>query len=120
MNYTQKHDKLARTIYYTTPENFLDSLSSIEYSLLLPPAETAKSLVPNEPNFQLPNVFLKTRSNFLVEKLFRRNRPEDDFSEEIGRLLKILDEIEVEQATPQEGNPFDEKVLEILIKYRHQ
>lgn len=119
MNFSQKHERLAKIISYTTPENFLESLSAIEYSLLLPSSEEVMSLVPNEANFQLPNIFLKTRNNFEVEKLFGKSRPDDNWNSKIDKLIGLIDQIELKQDHPSENGDFDEKTLEVLIKHRH-
>jgi len=119
MSFKQKHEKFARTIHYTIPENFLDSLSTMEYALLLSSSETPKCLVPNEANFQLPNIFLKTRSSSAVEKLFSKSRCEDNFNAELDAMIEFIDQIEFDRPPQPESNPLDEKTLEILIKHRH-
>lgn len=118
MNYRQKHENFVKTIQYAVPENFLESLSAIEYNLLHPSSEATKCLVPKEANFQLPNIFLKTRNSFAVEKLFGKSRRDDNFNAELDKIIDVLDQIEFKQPANLKNLLFDEKILEILIKYR--
>lgn len=116
MNLNQKHEKFTKIISYTTPENFLESLTAIEYNLHQP-AEESKSLAPNEANFQLPNVFLKTRNNFEIEKLLGKSNLEDNWNAKIDKAIEFLDRIELDQKEFEEPGVFDDKILETLIKY---
>lgn len=118
MSYTQRHDQITKIIEKTYPENLLESLSAIEYTLLHSTVEEGKALAPLEANFQLPNVFLRTRNSFDTERLFLNSRLENNWNAKLDRIIELLDQIEVEGAETQQEEPVDEKMLEKLIKWR--
>ena len=121
MNYKGKHEKFIQILSSATKETLIERLSSLEYNLQLPTNdEEPQSYVPLEPNFQLPNVFLKTLRNNRVEKLFAENRDAGvDWDESIARAIEYLDELEFEAPEADNGDDvYDSDALEALIKSR--
>lgn len=118
MNYNTKHEKVAKIIARTTFENFIESLAAIEYNLCLPIQEPAKCLVPLEANFQLPNVFLKTKLNFKSDKILSNDAMKANWNTEIAKVCDFLENIELEVFEERKELMCDEKNLEELIKWR--
>ncbi|KAM0679871.1 hypothetical protein GINT2_002043 [Glugoides intestinalis] len=118
MSYTQRHDQITKIIEKIYPENLLESLSAIEYTLVHSTVEEGKALAPLEANFQLPNSFLRTRNSFDTERLFVNNNLENNWNSRLDRLIELLDDIEIEGTLMSQEEPIDEKMLEKLIKWR--
>lgn len=119
MNYRQKHEKLIQILSETSFENFLESLSAIEYNLFLNSNEDSKCIVPLKADFQLPNVFLKTRKNFKVEKIFSNLGLKANWNKEVDMALEILDTIDLNTDQDCRVVDTDEKLLEKMIKCRY-
>lgn len=121
MNYRAKHEKFAKTISTLTKDTLIDNLSSLEYAMLLPAEEEPRFWVPREANFQLPNVFLRTKIDPQAEKLLTQPGQNVDWKDNIDRLVGHLDDIQLEDEEGEESEeaPEDEELLEALIKMRY-
>jgi hypothetical protein len=121
MNYRRKHEKFIQVLSSASKETLIERLSSLEHNLQTPAGEEApQSYVPLEPNFQLPNVFLKTLANNRVEKLFAENQGSTEgWNEQIDAAIEYLDELQFEgPESSGEGDPYESDVLEMLVKSR--
>lgn len=118
MDYTQKHERIAKIISQTRLENLMESLSSIEYNLHQP-IKVSKSVVPLEANFQFPEMFLKTLNSFEVEKIFGKSDHKDNWNVNLNEMIDFLDNIEFSGEVENEPLEYDEKTLQTLIKNRN-
>lgn len=119
MQERQKHEQIGRIVSQANPENFMESLSGIEYHLLQAPNEEQKSLVPTEANFQLPEIFLRIKNTFEIEKIFLKSRLENNWNHRLDKIIEKLNQIELEQPVTEKKSIFDEKVLETMIRWRY-
>ncbi|KAI4292519.1 hypothetical protein PAPHI01_1793 [Pancytospora philotis] len=117
MNYRIKHEKFAQSIAGAAKETLVDSLAAIEYCLQTQNGDELKFLVPREANFQLPNVFLRTRMDPGAEKLLAQHACRADWDSSIDALVEQLDEIEFEDGAPEDSEiEGREELLESLIR----
>lgn len=81
------------------------------------PKETLTTLVPNEANFQLPNVFLRSKKIPECEKYITKNATEDEYKNNLTRVLDDFifetDEL-VYEKKPSQCN--DEILMHAIIK----
>lgn len=123
MNYKIKHEKIIKTLSAISLDTFIERLSSLEHTLQTPVHEEQRTYIPREPNFQLPNVFLKALKNGKVEKLFaehgsrERNR-DKGWDYRIDALVDFLDEMQFEDNEDEAEDAAEEDILEVLIKAR--
>lgn len=118
MDYKSKHGNITKIISRTTFENFIESLAAIEYNLSIPIQEPSKCLVPLEANFQLPNIFLKTKLNFKSDKILNNDSMKANWNKEIDKIVEFLDGIELEVEEEDEEVDCLEKELEEMIRWR--
>lgn len=119
MDHRSKHENIAKIISQTTLENFLESLSAVEYNMCHLVQEAPKCLVPLEANFQLPNVFLKTKLNFKSEKLLTGDAIKANWNSEVSKISDFLEEIELEEYEMKVEKECNEKGIEELIRWRY-
>lgn len=119
MNYKSKHEKFIRFLAGMSKETFIEGLSSLEYNLQMPVNEELRSFVPLEPNFQIPNVFLKIQRNNKVEKMFAANNCTVNWDAQIDAAIEYLDDIQFDSGEMADAQPVhNDEILEILIKAR--
>lgn len=119
MSLKGKHERIVKILSSTTLENFIESLSSIEYGLQSFSPEPQESIVPLEANFQIPNVFLKTKKSFKVEKLFLEKELGGEWNQQLDRAIEFFDSIELGTPETNEAHSFDVKLLERLLEWRN-
>lgn len=79
-------------------------------------------IVPTEPNFQLPNVFLRTKKNPSYQKFIDANRSNVEWNQTVDEIVETLDEIDL-------GSPggdvktnkcsIDQGILEVVLRRRY-
>lgn len=115
-----KHSKILKILNSLTPPSLMEGLSHMEYILLNDPETQGLGLVPQEANFQLPNIFLKSKINSKVEKLLKETKKSLGWDSSLDAAIDFLGEVEVVDALEEDLNPeFSEEVLEELLKARH-
>lgn len=60
-----------------------------------PIADEEVCVVPAEPNFQLPNVFLRTKKNPACQKLVDSSRSDVEWNQTLDATLEALEEIDI-------------------------
>lgn len=119
MNYKNSHGKIVKCLESLTIQNCIENLSSLEYIMQNEVQDSQVALVPQEANFQLPNIFLKTKMNPKAEKLFSENKAFLDWDDSLEKAINFLLEIEIQMVSDsQNENIHDEKILEALIRSR--
>ena len=109
-----KHERIAQCIDGAPMETFIEHLLALESILHVPAATMGDALVPAEANFQLPNVFLRTKANPKVERILEQRTPAVDMTAHINKVCDLLDELEWESV----GRAEADKDLEALIRLR--
>lgn len=119
MSLRSKHEKIAKILSFTSLENFIENLSSIEYTLQSLTQEPQESIVPLEANFQIPNVFLKTKKSFKVEKLFLEKELSGEWNDQLDKAIEFFSGIELDIPETDEAHKLDERLLERLLRWRN-
>ena len=118
MNYKSKHSRLIRAVEGVNIKNCIEELAALEHILQAKTEEDNTVLMPLEANFQLPNVFLKTKINNKVQRLFDScpSSPQNDLS--LEEVIEFLSDIEIYDVPNIQIGCFDESILEDLIRFR--
>lgn len=119
MSLKEKHERIVKALSLTSLENFIESLSSIEYTLQSITSEPQRSVAPLEANFQIPNVFLKTKKSFKVEKLFLDGEAGGEWNESLDGAIEFLDGIKLCVTESNEADVPDGKLLEKMLMWRN-
>lgn len=119
MNLKAKDEKILKTLAPVKPEKFLECLSVVEYNLQTTPIETSRIIAPQEANFQLPNVFLKTRTVFKAEGILSNNEFSANWNDKLDQAIKFLDSIDLSPIDESKTEDLDSKILESLLCYRN-
>ena len=100
-------------------ENFLEKLNSLQLMTDLSIEEKATALIPQEANFQLPNIFLKSKINNKLENIFYQSKPLPDYSTSVDYAIDYLNEIIIEDVPDSNlEQEYDEKLLEQMVRMR--
>lgn len=121
MSIKSKIDKLNRIISsQKSTEQFIENLKPLElYFTDSVDNDSEQCIYPNEPNFQIPNVFLKTKKSSELKKFIKTNNGSADFSVAIDQILDDLENFDlVESQSTEEKEKVDEEVLQFLINNR--
>jgi len=118
MNFQAKHSKILKGISSASLENFLECVSSVEYTLQTCNPDLQKAIVPLEANFQIPNILLKTKKCFKVENLFAEKNLSADWNDRLDYAICFIDNIELECEEESQDLELDIKLLENLIRWR--
>lgn len=83
--------------------------------------EKSKCYVPNEPNFQLPNTFLKTTVNTACKKYMQTHEEKKDYSRNIDYIIEELETffVDYENDLEEDTEIISEDVLNNLYKSRY-
>lgn len=119
MSLQAKHEKLQKEIASVSLDNFIEKLSSIEYLLQTSSTEPNKALVPQEPNFQLPNVFLKTKKLFKAENLFTDKSLIGNWNEQFDRIIKFIDNIKFDVEEKDLKIKNERNLIDEMIAWRN-
>lgn len=119
MDFQAKHLKILKSIQMATLKNFLECLSSVEYTLETCNPALLKAIVPLEANFQLPNIFLKTKKAFKIENLFSDKNLAADWNDELATAILYIDNIELECSGNNKDPEVDILQLESMLKWRN-
>lgn len=78
--------------------------------------------VPMEPNFQIPNVFLKTALNTACKKFITENTELNDYTDQISLIIEELDSFSFldEKNEQKEIVSCDQNILDELILKRYK
>lgn len=99
-------------------ENFLPLES---YFLFENEAPSSECFVPNEANFQLPNIFLKTTINTACKKYIQCNEEKIDRSQIIDKLIEELETFIIDDSCDEDEDLeiIDKNILNDLYKKRY-
>ncbi len=121
---TTKNDirKIQKSLSTLNQTNFIENLSKIESILEKDSITSDHVLVPNEPNFQLPNDFLQVEVDSKTERLFLNNPSRNinyvEYNENIDKLIDIVDEWAGDYEIDDELID-DDEILERMIRSRY-
>lgn len=125
MNIKNKYEKTIKALLISQKDmwNLQEHISPLEISFQTEPiTEQEVCIAPNEPNFQLPNVFLKSKKNPLCQKLIDTNASTTQWNKTLDEILALLDEIDFVNETTQiksDKITVDSKILENILKIRY-
>ena len=117
MNTRRFHEKLAHALTGLSRRDFLQRAGVLEHAPR-GPSDSGAALVPMEPNFQLPNEFLRTMVPNDVEGLFSEHGYATAWTVKLDQLIALLDELEFEGHGP-EAEECDAAVLGALLRRRY-
>jgi hypothetical protein len=119
-----RYDKLIKSLSAPQQEvwGFTKHMISYEMSFQADPVDDEEvCIAPGEPNFQLPNVFLRSRKSAGCQRFIDANKSAVNWNESIEAVLNAFDEMDFGRAPGVRTRkmPVNEEVLESLIRRRY-
>ncbi|KAF9764364.1 hypothetical protein NGRA_0620 [Nosema granulosis] len=121
MSIKSKMDKLNRIITsQTSTKHFIENMKPLEiYFTESDDNNVDQCFYPNEPNFQIPNVFLRTKTSSEIKKFIKSNNGKSDFSSSIDQILDDLESFDlIEEREEQDKERIEDEILNLLINNR--
>lgn len=121
MSIKSKMDKLNRIISsQKSTDQFVENMKPLElYFTDSVDNDSEQCIYPNEPNFQIPNIFLKTKMSSELKKFIKTNNGNSDFSTAIDKILDDLESFELSDSqNAEEKEKVKDEVLYFLINNR--
>lgn len=119
MTFVNKHTNVLKTLLSANLDNFIESLSSIEYTLQTSQVQSNISLAPVVANFQIPNLLLKTKNTFKTEKVFSDKNSNIVSNINLQKVMSFIDNIEFEACLDKKNIIYDEELLKSLLKFHN-
>ncbi|KAF7682946.1 hypothetical protein TCON_1841 [Astathelohania contejeani] len=123
-NKLEKMEKILNFHFVDTP-NFLDRLNALNTYLVSDLNDHTEALAPNEPNFQLPNVFLRTKKVAEFGKINQKLRHIEDaegWNEIVDKYIKRFEDFEFyepEFSDEKNDEELGSDMVNELIKIRY-
>lgn len=95
MNIEDKLEKIINIMQIDDIEQIPEVIKTLETYYNLPLSDSLSAFVPTEANFQLPNVFLRTKKLPECEKFILKNHS-SKLSLKFEEIIKFLEGVEIE------------------------
>ncbi|KAI5149064.1 hypothetical protein ENBRE01_0674 [Enteropsectra breve] len=122
MEREKRHKKFERVLKATALQNFQKSVKFVCNIAKQPACRQDTICTANEANFQLPNVFLRTKENFKLETVFANNNEPVDWIDNVKELIDFINEIQF-NAPPRErkfSKEKQDKILTALLEFQYK
>jgi hypothetical protein len=124
MGIESRYDKLIKSLSIHQPDvwDLTKHITSYEMSFQTDAINDEEvCIVPSEPDFQLPNVFLRSRKSVECQRFIDANRSTTNWNESIEVILSAFDEMDFSGAPGIHARRMmvNEEVLEKLIRKRY-